>query len=237
MWTRPALQVDDGPAERRVSSCRSRRSRPRAPTGTTPSTSCCGTGSRSTASRRRSRRRSDRPGRVLHRAPRAAQGARRAARRVANASTATRCCGSAAPDRRPRSCARRRTTKSVEWLGAVTDARARLAAARRHRVLRAVVARRVVRRRAARGDGRAARRSSRRRSRDTATSPAPTSTRCWSRPATSARCERAASRLRRPGAARPARGGGPGPRPRSSRWRRLAERYLELYELALVPAR
>ena len=48
---------------------------------------------------------------------------------------------------------RKRKVANVEWLGSISDPRARAAHARRDRVLRAVAARRVVRRGAARGDG------------------------------------------------------------------------------------
>ena len=59
--------------------------------------------------------------------------------------------GDRAADRR---AAQRARSPNVEWLGCDHRRRAQRAAARRDRVLRAVAARRVVRRRAARGDGR-----------------------------------------------------------------------------------
>ena len=121
-------------------------------------------------------------GRVLHRAPRAAQGSRGAARRVAHARSRRgalgRWCRSA-----DRGAARRRAGEERRVARRDHRRRARLAPARRDRAVRAVAARRVVRRGAARGHG-GGHAGGRVGDRGLPQRRAPMSTRCSSRPAT-----------------------------------------------------
>ena len=200
-------------------------------------TSCCGTASRSTASRRATPTPSTVPAVFFVGRHEPRKGLARAARRVAADSTATRCCGSAATGPQTEEL-RSARSPNVEWLG--SDHRRASANAR----LRGATVfcapslqRRVVRRRAARGDGRRTRRSSRPRSRATRTSPAPTAKRCSSRPATSTTLRDALRACSTTPALRERLVAAGRARAAEFSMARLAERYLELYERALVPRR